>query len=92
MTIATVGIRELKQNASQVVSRAQEGESLLVTDRGRPVARLVPLSRGSRLDELVADGLMSLPSASVFPEPLKLPAGSPSPLDALYANRDEERY
>ncbi|MDP2290327.1 MAG: type II toxin-antitoxin system prevent-host-death family antitoxin [Actinomycetota bacterium] len=41
--MASIGVRELKQNASQMVSKAAAGESLVVTDRGRPVARLVPL-------------------------------------------------
>lgn len=40
------GIRELKQNASEVVAAASAGEVITITDRGRPVARLVPLSSG----------------------------------------------
>lgn len=42
--MASVGIRELKQQASQVVARVAAGESTIITDRGRPVARMVPLS------------------------------------------------
>ncbi len=38
-----VGIRELRQNLSVYLRRVQTGESLEVTDRGRPVALLVPL-------------------------------------------------
>lgn len=41
--MAQVGIRELKQNASAVVARVEDGESLEVTVQGRPVARLVPI-------------------------------------------------
>ena len=39
----TAGIRELKQNASEVVAAAASGEIVTITDRGRPVARLVPI-------------------------------------------------
>src|SRR5579864_8161600 len=38
----TVGIRELKDRLSEYVRRARQGESVLVTDRGEPVARLCP--------------------------------------------------
>src|ERR1039458_4072524 len=38
-----VGIRELKAQASAVVRRAAAGEVITITDRGRPVARLVPI-------------------------------------------------
>jgi prevent-host-death family protein len=35
-----VGIRELKARLSSYVARARRGETVVVTDRGRPVARL----------------------------------------------------
>ncbi len=38
----TVGLRELRQNASEYVRRAEAGEHLLVSVSGRPVAALVP--------------------------------------------------
>lgn len=41
--MSSVGIRDLKQNASAVVARAAAGEIIAVTDRGRPVAQLTPL-------------------------------------------------
>jgi prevent-host-death family protein len=50
-----VGIRALKQNASAVVARAAAGETVVITDRGRPVARLVPLHQ-SRLERMRAEG------------------------------------
>ena len=39
-----MGIRELRQHASRYVEAARRGETITVTDRGTPVARLVPLS------------------------------------------------
>jgi prevent-host-death family protein len=37
-----VGVRELRQNLSRYLERVKAGESLVVTERGREVARLVP--------------------------------------------------
>lgn len=37
-----IGVRELRQNASAYLARVALGESIEVTDRGRPVALLVP--------------------------------------------------
>ena len=37
-----MGIRELKQNASAVVALAKEGESVTITEHGKPVAMLIP--------------------------------------------------
>lgn len=39
-----IGVRELRQHASRYLERVAQGESLEVTDRGRPVARLVPIT------------------------------------------------
>ena len=39
----SVGIRELKQNASEVVSRVERGETIRITVQGRPVAQLSPI-------------------------------------------------
>ncbi len=38
----TVGIRELKNSLSAYVREAQDGETIVVTDRGEPVAQLGP--------------------------------------------------
>lgn len=43
-----VGIRELKTHLSALLRRVQRGESLTVTDRGTPVARIVPAAVSSR--------------------------------------------
>lgn len=39
-----IGVRELRQHASRYLARVTAGESLEVTDRGRPVAMLVPIT------------------------------------------------
>jgi prevent-host-death family protein len=55
----TVGIRELKNRLSEYVREAQSGESVLVTDRGRVVAELVPPERAAG-EPGVPSGLVAL--------------------------------
>jgi prevent-host-death family protein len=90
----SVGIRELKQNASAVIRRVKAGESLEVTDRGLPVARIVPIARPDDLIErLHAEGRVVRPGGNLteFPPPLVLPKGRPLPSQILAAMRDHER-
>lgn len=42
--VETVGLRELRQHASGLVRRVEEGEEITITVAGRPGARLVPAS------------------------------------------------
>lgn len=39
----TVGLRELRQDASDLVRRVEAGEEIVITVAGRPSARLVPV-------------------------------------------------
>ena len=69
-----VGIRELKDNLSSYVARAKEGEEVLITDRGRPVARLVAVDGPTdRLAELIEQGLVRPAKTRVRsrPRPIK---------------------
>ena len=54
-----IGIRELRQHASRYLERVARGETLEVTDRGRPVARLVPI-RTDAWEDMVASGRVTL--------------------------------
>ena len=83
----TVGVRELRQQASRYLREVERGAAIEVTDRGRPVARLVPISRSSRVDALLATGEIS-PAAGDPLEPLK---GVPLPSAELAAMRRTER-
>jgi len=52
-----VGVRELRQNLSKYLRRVLSGETLEVTERGRPVAVLAPLpEEATALDRLAALG------------------------------------
>lgn len=71
-----MGIRELREGLSTAIRRVRRGETLEVTDHGRPVARIVPLERSSeQLYRLVADGKLQAPRAvGTRPAPLNLPS------------------
>jgi prevent-host-death family protein len=59
-----IGVRELRQHASRYLARVANGEPIEVTDRGRPVARLVPLrSVESALAELLVSGRLKAPES-----------------------------
>ena len=65
----TIGLRELNQNPSRAVARVRAGESLLVTDRGRPVLRMVPeMEPTGVLSRLVAEGTATAPVEDGLPE------------------------
>jgi len=51
-----VGIRELKAKLSEHVQRVTDGETIVVTDRGKPVARLVPYDTSSAIERGIARG------------------------------------
>lgn len=74
--MGTVGIRELKQNASAIVARAAQGETVTITDRGVPVARLTGI-RKTWLEELIEQGEVQVPEPGMELWNLGLPA----PLD-----------
>jgi prevent-host-death family protein len=53
-----VGIRDLRNHLSQYVDKVRQGQEVVVTDRGRAVARMVPLSEERRIDRLIAEGVI----------------------------------
>ena len=59
-----VEIRELNTSLRDYIDRVRNGEELIVTDRGRPVARLSAIDAShDRLAELVAAGVVRPPSS-----------------------------
>jgi prevent-host-death family protein len=62
-----VGIRELRQNLSRYIERVKAGESLVITERGREVARLTPYGpRDSPLARLVAERGATMPQGNLL--------------------------
>ena len=54
-----VGVRELRNHLSRYLERVRAGDELVVTDRGRAIARVVPVGSERVLDRLIADGLVT---------------------------------
>ena len=90
-----VGIRELRQNLSVYVRRVrEEGRAYDVTERGEPVARLIPLEDRpmTLVDRMMADGRITPPTRTWtgLPRPVKLPPGGRPLSEILQEMRDEE--
>ena len=89
----TVNIAELKSNLSAFLEQVRNGEELIVKDRNRPIARLMPLEAGEDLDAeeeiLVGAGLMRLPLEAKSDEFFDLPAADVSLETIRQIIRDE---
>jgi prevent-host-death family protein len=46
-----VGIRELKENLSKYMAKVKSGQSIIITEHGKPVGRIIP--EGQSLEERV---------------------------------------
>jgi prevent-host-death family protein len=73
-----VGIRELRGDLSRWIKRVRAGEEVVVTDRGRAVARIVPLDGERKIDKLIAAGIVH-PAPNPWhgppPKPVKAKGG-----------------
>lgn len=84
-----IGIRELRQNASEWIRRAHAGERIEVTRRGEVMAVLGPPQAVGGLAQLRADGRLK-PASITSPLPGPVPTRRPAS-DALAELRAEER-
>jgi prevent-host-death family protein len=83
MHLGTVGIREAKIELSKILQRVKGGREVIITDRGRPIAKIVPLGLETlpleeRVRRLEGQGLLgSFPKKSRkrLPPPLPAPEG-----------------
>jgi prevent-host-death family protein len=81
-----VGVRELKQHLSEYLDRAERGEVIRVTDRGRPKALLGPLPGRARIEEGIAEGWITKGSGAGL-APVRRVRASGRVLDALAEDR-----
>jgi prevent-host-death family protein len=92
----TIGIRELRQNASRYVAMVKEGKRIAVTERGELVAYLEPIHEPTTtLDRMRAAGLVQPAAARGTRGLPPIPPAGPGegPLsDVVQEMRDEERY
>lgn len=91
---ATVGARELKTRLGTYLRRVREGQRILVTDRGIPVAELRGLGRGEetlggRLQRLEAEGLISRPSRRALASFQRVQSKGASAAGAVVEDRED---
>ncbi len=90
--VLTVGVRELRQNASALIRLVEQGETVEVTNHGRPVLRMVPIVEEGGLDRLQAEGKATDASGDLLAVE-GIPAGpdSRSLSEILAEMREDER-
>jgi prevent-host-death family protein len=82
----TVGVRELRENLSAYLDRVKAGEEVVITERGKRVARIVG---PSKLDQLIAEGRVRparKPRRRIRSDLIHVD-GPPWPSDTLIADR-----
>ncbi|MGK2949904.1 MAG: type II toxin-antitoxin system Phd/YefM family antitoxin [Acidimicrobiales bacterium] len=89
--MARVGVRELRQRASELLRLVEAGETIEITDRGRPVALLTPLPGGSPLEQLRAAGEVEPATDDLDTLPTPLAVDGPLPSEVLARLREDER-
>ncbi len=78
-----MGVRELHDRLSEHLDRVEHGAELIVTRRGRPIARVSAVEARDPLDDLVRRGLVTLPERPRSArKPRVTPLGSVSDLVA----------
>lgn len=86
--MADIGIRELKQHLSEYLDRAERGEVLRVTDRGRPKAVLGPVPGRARIEDGIRAGWITPGTGSPL-GPTRRSKASMRVLDVLAQDRGE---
>jgi prevent-host-death family protein len=90
----SVGVRELRQNLSRYLTQVKEGESFIVTERGREVARLSPSGPAdSPVARLVAERGATMPRGNLlrFSANSTLPPAQGPPVEQVLDELREER-
>lgn len=94
---ATAAVSELKASLSDYLKRVKAGEEVIVTERGKAIARVVPITRSgptpAEHDQMVRAGVIQPARRPHLPEDfwarLDATEGGGSVLAALLAERDE---
>lgn len=91
-------ISHAKNHLSELLAGVKRGETVLILERNRPIARIVPIEASQqgddeRLAELERLGVIrraARPPRKTLPPPIRLPDGV-SIVEALLEERDEAR-
>lgn len=91
MTQMTVGIRELKIRLSSYVQQVKAGATLIITERGKPVGRIVPIKPTveAQMQALLQTGLVAWSGRKLEPKtPLAQIQGEQTVADLLLEDRE----
>lgn len=90
----SIGVRELRQNATRYLREVKRGETVEVTERGEPIARLVPIPEESTYDRLVAEGRIRPGRGNLLDviDPVEPKPGARPLSEILEEMRADERY
>lgn len=76
-----VGVRELHDRLSAYLEKVEEGQEVIVTRRGKPIAQITAVEGDRPIDDLIRRGLIRLPKGPKMPaEPRIKAKGSVSDL------------
>ncbi len=89
----TASVAQTKNGLSALLRQVRHGKTVVVTDRGEPIAQIVPIAMatyGPKLQELVRAGLVSPPiSQNVYAGPTVDLTGRGSLSEAVLSEREE---
>jgi prevent-host-death family protein len=75
-----VGVRELRDHLSRWLDEVKAGRDITITERGKPVARIIPIAGDDRLAQLIAEGIVTPPKGKKADlaawNPIKLKSGA----------------
>lgn len=69
-----VGVRELRDHLSRHLAEVRAGRTVTVTDHGRPIARIVPVQRPTKLEKMREEGRVRRAHARKQPAPTPVTA------------------
>ncbi len=86
--MTTITLKTLEEQASEIVAQVAAGETVVITDGGRPIVTMSPAQK-SRVQELIDEGREHPATARL--EDVPPPKPGPPLTELLLRMRDEER-
>ena len=91
MSELQVGVRDLKNHLSQYLARVKKGETVVITEHGKPIGRILPteMSLEERIQAMVGAGLAAWNGQRLRPsEPVVSNLGNKQISDLLIEDRE----
>lgn len=82
-----VGVRQLRDELRRWLDEVRRGEEIIITDRGKPIARIIGASTPAPLQRLIAAGIVTPPERPRKPSGTYRRVRSRSPVSELVAEQ-----